>query len=563
MSKFIPSLYQSNIFDWIRTGTGSACVKAVAGSGKTTTVIRGVQYFPPLFSVQLVAFNKDIVIEMEGRLKKLEEEIGRRLSNVRISTFHSLGFSALRSRFKPRNFTVDDRKLKKLMPEACGYSDMLEDMYSAFCAKLVGFAKGAGIGVLVEDQREVWQDLIDHYGLYLDDERATEEQAIEIARELLKCSIEAGMLPNVKDSPGQMRMTIDYADMLYLPILWKLRLWQNDVLIIDEAQDTNRVRRELAKRALRTDGRLMAVGDPRQAIYGFTGASHDAMDLIQSEFKCIELPLTVSYRCGKSIIARAQKLVPYLEAFEGAPDGEVIAMDCFTAAKVLKPTDAVLCRMTAPLVGFAFDLIKHGIGCRVLGRDIGAGLISLIKKRDAETIDELVVALEEYRDAEVAKFMKQDREEAAEGVKDRVECVLAVIEELIAKERTIATLIERLQNLFSDETGTGLLTLSTIHKAKGKEWDSVAILSPDLMPCRWAKQEWEQVQEQNLMYVAWTRAKTALIDLTDTRIVERKPPQASLSGSVLPVSVAVPAANDQFLVDELPAFLDRRLGARG
>lgn len=551
MSVFAPSTYQSAIFDWIRTGSGSAIVKAVAGSGKTTTVIRGVQYFSPSFEVQLVAFNKDIVTEMEVRLKKLEEEIGRRLHNVRISTFHSLGFSALRGRFKPRRHTVDDRKLSKLMPEACGYSGMLEDLYGAFCCKLVGLAKGEGVGILVADEPEIWQALIDHHGLCLDDERATEDRAISIARDLLRHSVEAALMPKPTDSPQQMRMTIDYSDMLYLPILWNLRFWPNDALIIDEAQDTNRVRREIAKRALRANGRLMAVGDPRQGIYGFTGASHDALDQIKATFSCVELPLTVSYRCARSIIARAQKLVPYLEAFEGAQHGEIVHLSCAQAVQRLKPSDVILCRMTGPLVSFAFDLIRHGIGCRVLGRDIGTGLIKLIKGRDADTIPQLELALEKFRDEEVAKFIKKGREEAAAGVQDRVNCILAVIEEMPEKDRTVGTLIARLESLFDDDAGRGLLTLSTIHKAKGKEWDSVAILQPNLMPCQWAKQEWQQLQELNIMYVAWTRAKNLLIDLTDTRIVDRR----AKAEPMLILPLPLPTKDG---LPELPAFLDRR-----
>jgi DNA helicase II / ATP-dependent DNA helicase PcrA len=552
--KFQPSKYQSAIFDWIRRGTGSAIVKAVAGSGKTTTVIRGVEYFPRTAEVQLVAFNRDIVTEMEIRLRALEEEIGRNLPNVRVSTFHSLGFSALRSRLKPRRFTVDDRKLGKLVPKACGYNEVLVDLYTAFVTKLVGYAKGEGIGVLVDDKPESWKALIDHHGLYLDDKRATEEQAIEIARDLLRCSNEHAGRPQEYNGRSDLSFTIDYADMLYLPLLWQVNLWCNDVLIIDEAQDTNRVRREIAKRALGPDGRLMAVGDPCQSIYGFTGATPDAMDRIQSEFGCIELPLTVSYRCAKSIINRAQAIVPYLEAFEGSPEGDVMTLDCATAVNYLQPTDAVLCRMTAPLVGFAFDLIRHGIGCRVLGRDIGAGLISLIKKRDAVTVDELVEALEIYRDEEVAKCLRQDREEKAAGIKDRVDCVLTVIDELPRKERTIEALVGRLTSLFDDDDGAGLLTLSTIHKAKGKEWDSVAILAPELMPCKWARQEWEHVQERNLMYVAWTRAKSALIDLDDDRIGERKPVRI-MSPLPPPPSTVI---DDEFLERDLPPFLDRR-----
>src|SRR5206468_3822369 len=150
---------------------------------------------------------------------------------------------------------------------------------------------------------------------------------------------------------------------------------------IDEAQDTNPARRALAKLALKPGGRLIAVGDPMQAIYGFTGASHDAMDLIAAEFDTVELPLSVSYRCARTIIGMAQTIVPYLEAAPNAPDGAVSRLPLKTALNALKPSDAVLCRQTAPLVSLAFKLIAAGRGCIILGREIAKGLTNLIDKQ--------------------------------------------------------------------------------------------------------------------------------------------------------------------------------------
>ena len=54
------------------------------------------------------------------------------------------------------------------------------------------------------------------------------------------------------------------------------------------------------------------------------------------------------------------------------------------------------------------------------------------------------------------------------------------------------------------------LTLSTCHKAKGREWQRVAILEPELMPSKWARQDWQYQQEQNLIYVAYTRTQSEL-----------------------------------------------------
>jgi hypothetical protein len=40
---FVPSLQQQSFFDWINTGSGSCVLEAVAGSGKTTTLIEALK----------------------------------------------------------------------------------------------------------------------------------------------------------------------------------------------------------------------------------------------------------------------------------------------------------------------------------------------------------------------------------------------------------------------------------------------------------------------------------------------------------------------------------------
>jgi superfamily I DNA/RNA helicase len=80
----------------------------------------------------------------------------------------------------------------------------------------------------------------------------------------------------------------------------------------------------------------------------------------------------------------------------------------------------------------------------------------------------------------------------------------------ISDRLTILALKTELAQLFEDQD-RGVLTLSTIHKAKGREWPTVAILQPELMPSGWATKDWEQQQETNLKYVAITRARERLI----------------------------------------------------
>lgn len=520
MSAFTPSPYQQALFDFIATGTGSAIVKAVAGSGKTTSVIKCLPFIPDGAAVHLFAFNTTIAKELNNRIDALRQETGRPFAGVRASTFHSAGYGVLRYYLTRQGVTTQDPDSNKLRNLCRAWvedrvaqvaPDLRENerliaqadmaMYGSFICKLVGLARGEGIGALVGNDDWRWMDLISHHDLSFDVAGADEGTAIRMAQELL-----------IRSNKAALAGHIDFDDQLYLPLLWRLRLRQNDYVFVDEAQDTNPVRRAICKLCLRPGGRLIAVGDPMQAIYGFTGASADALALIAKEFACKELPLTVSYRCSKAVVALAQTIVPYINSAPGAEDGKVEALSMCDTLKALTAQDAILCRNTAPLVKLAFQLIAGGRACTILGRDIGKGLVDLIEKQRARGVDALMTKLNDYQVKEVAKFTAKGEEQKAESLVDRIDCIRTVAESLPVTERTVPALVNKINGLFSDATG-GILTLATVHRAKGKEWPSVAILEPNLMPSRWARQDWQQEQERNLQYVAWTRAKAHLIEI--------------------------------------------------
>jgi superfamily I DNA/RNA helicase len=503
------SPYQAAVFDHFRYGHGSRIIKAVAGAGKTTTIKNAVRHLYPRLSVQLIAFNVEATDQLKAAIAELEERDGRPFKNVRANSYNSLGMRAvLRYLNLPREqIRVESDKCRRLLKERLGETPEAAEtlrMYSAFACRLVGLAKGEGIGCLRPDVESDWYSLVDHHGLYLDSREATVEMGIEIARRLLGWSCEAAR-----------EGWLDFDDQLYLVILWKLRLWQNDVVIVDEAQDTNPVQRALLHLVLKNGGRLYAVGDDKQAIYGFRGASTDAMAAIAREFSAQPLPLTVSYRCSRAVVERAKTWMPDIESHDAAPEGEVMDdAPLHAALNLVGPQDAILCRQTAPLVSVAYGLLARGRACRILGREIGEGLVNLIEQQRARGIDRLIEKLEEWRDREMARFTAKGQEQRAEAVADRVDCILVIAEALPETERTVPALVRRIQGMFEDAKKgevQSVLTLATIHKAKGKEWDNVLVLRPDLMPSRAARQEWQQEEENNLMGVAATRAKLNLI----------------------------------------------------
>src|SRR5260370_5986739 len=111
---------------------------------------------------------------------------------------------------------------------------------------------------------------------------------------------------------------------------------------------------------------MIAVGDRHQAIYGFTGADADSLDLIAKDFSCSRLPLTITYRCPKTVVNFAHKWVGHITAAETAPAGSVstVKMADFMKRKDLTDGSAVLCRVTKSLVFPAFHLIHARVPCR-------------------------------------------------------------------------------------------------------------------------------------------------------------------------------------------------------
>jgi len=493
---------QEAVFSWATTGHGSAIVEAVAGSGKTTTLVELVRRVAgPGRSLAFVAYNKAIAAEITTRVAGLP--------GVRASTFHALGYGAW-MKANP-GCRIEDRKVKNLLATpALG----VPEPYHEFVAELVSLAKGHALGVLSPlDSLDAWYALVEHHELeeLLSDTSPTDAtlgavvgSGIQYAQSVLKASI------------AQDPTVIDYDDMLYAPLIHNLRMWENDWVLVDEAQDTNPARRALARKILKRNGRLVAVGDPHQAIYGFTGADADALDRIQREFACTRLPLTVTYRCPKAVVALARTWVSHIEAHASAPEGTVSSTTLpeFTAhPDRLVPADAILCRNTKPLVELAFALIRRGVACHVEGKDIGRGLAALATKWKMKAAAPMIERLLAWRENEVTRLNAKGQEQKADSLSDRVD-TLAVIAE---GKTTVLEILSAIERLFGDTkagTPSKTVTLATIHKAKGREWDRVYLLGRNLyMPSKFARQEWQLGQEANLAYVAVTRAKATLIDI--------------------------------------------------
>lgn len=492
---------QEDIMDWVDNAEGSAFVEAVAGAGKTTVLVEACTRIKG--TVSLCAFNKKIATEIADRLPQESY-------NIHARTFHAFGNQTWKN-YAGRGVRLDDAGKRATMIEECHVTDT----YAGAVTKLVSLAKNSAVGLLWEpEDTEKWLQLMRHHDLDAEFEKDAEiETAIKMAQRGIKWSREEGM------------MMIDFDDMIWLPTTTKgVRFYKKDWVLVDEAQDTNAVRRVLAAKLLKPGGRMLWVGDRNQAIYGFTGADADAVDQIIKEYRCTDLPLTITYRCPKSVVKTARQWVSHIQAHESAPEGKVqeigtAAFDDYYCNKskreVLTSKDAVLCRNTRPLVSLAFSLLRRGIACHVEGRDIGKNLINLATKwKRVTTTVQLCENLEAYLQRETTKLLARGKDEyTIDALTDKVETLISLTDGV----ETIKALVEKIDKMFKDTNGKpATVTLSTVHKAKGREWDRVFIIKFDtLMPSRYAKKDWQRQQETNLMYVAATRAKKELFFQVD------------------------------------------------
>lgn len=510
---------------WVRKKRGSLNLVARAGTGKTFTIINGIIRTiydeQPRASVAVMAYNKSAGDELG---QKLTQAGMTNWKQVQSGTVHSFGFKFFR-RIAPK-VRVDGKKVLHIIDGIIGAHPEGADNHplshiGKAVAKCVSLAKQNAFGFLHQiDDLGAWYDMTENFDM---DEDMSDGYEI---RDLIEWSIKV-----YRASVAQDFEVIDFDDMVIAPLIHKASIWAYDYVIMDEAQDTNPARRALAFAMLKPKyGRFVAVGDDRQAIYAFTGANSDSLDIIAREMNSETLKLTETRRCPKAVVALAKKLVPDYLALDDAPDGIVRTIDYarpddtkqnvkyWYEGEDLKAGDAILCRNTKPLIEEAYSLIKAGIGCVVEGRDIGAGLIALATRwARVKTLTALTIKLADYLDRERTKLMAKGKEDKVAAVEDRVGCLSVIIDSVRSKGGTdIDDVVRAINQLFGDTSEGDVKTviLCTIHRSKGREWKRVFHLGRvKYLPSLYARKPEQLRQEENLEYVAFTRTMEEYVDI--------------------------------------------------
>ena len=489
------SAFQQDIFSKVADASfGSFTVSAVPGSGKTTTIVECANRESGKgLSILFLAFNKSIVSELRNRLPM----------DIDCKTLHSHGFRALMRATKGGRINCDEKKWTNYLRDNLSIlssmtfgpdDDIRKANFLSNCANLLDKCR---VNLVKTGETRKIESLAEHFG-------------IDIFGD------EVAVVNTILASAYKVDYTCDFTDMITTSVFsCKRYIPRYDLIFVDEAQDLNKAEQELLLASLNPNGRFVAVGDHRQAINGFAGADCDSFANLTRIANNHELPLSVCYRCGRTIVDLAKTINPTIQAFDNASEGEVRHTTRFDG---LTAGDMILCRKSAPLVGLCLKLIANGISANVKGRDICEGLKNLVNKTKARTIAKLLEKLDHEielaRNRAERKGMDAETASFVVALEDKVACI-----EIIAGTcSNVAEVLAKLDSLFADNVAGNVVTLSTVHKAKGLESDNVWIVVPNKLPLRFkGQQDWEIEQETNLCYVAYTRAKKVLtfVDLDE------------------------------------------------
>lgn len=538
---------QKKIFEFVETGSGNGIIDAVAGAGKTTTLMGCVMHIHDLKDVIYCAFNTSIRKELQKKFKDAK-------INVEVSTIHALGFLMLRA---TRNYILDDYKYNHIIKEPKFFETLVPDI-----DKILGYHSHPSVAELrrLEDRRdsldwadknalnegqqyvgkiimrlldinqkyrctleldsvECYDSMIRHFGIIPHWEQGYTTYPDEVAayfnlhQKLLKEGNSMAISHGI----------IDFTDQLYLPYYMHLTPKKKyGFVFVDECQDLSKAQVKVVEKYLREDGRLLAVGDPYQAIYGFAGADCQSFERVKQSFNCTVLGLTDCFRCPQDVITLAQSLRADIKGFKDYP-GKLYKIPSREVIVNIKEGDLVICRSRRPLRDLALKLINKDFKVKIHPDELQEFMGDYKRNFTPQELrkvlnDEIIDAFFDHAKERNRKRITKENQNADAIIrkiliKEEVTTMEATLDFLKKKYfdwhlNTLENILKRLKLMLSNPSEDAI-KISTIHRAKGLENDRVFILEYDKLPPP-RDLEWENIQERNLHYVAVTRPKEEL-----------------------------------------------------
>lgn len=448
-------------------------IKALAGTGKTST-LRLIAEALPEKSIQYVAFNKSIVTDATGSFPR----------NVVCSTAHALAMQAIGKNYRhrldaPRMRPTDLAKALGLTPLRLSVDGKDKTLAAGF---LAGLVKRAVENFCQTADREIGQQHVPYVdGIdqpYSDDRRGFYNNG------KVRDHVGPALLAYWRDV-ARKDGTLPFSHGCYLK-LWQLSdpTINADVILYDEAQDANPCMLSIVAQQA-GKAQLIYVGDDYQQIYAWNGAVN-ALGSVHGEVAY----LTQSFRFGDEVARAANHVLSMLGA-------EVTVKGTPTLPSVvgtIEQPKVILCRTNAVATREALTALKNGRSVALVGgaKDIvwfAEAAESLMAKGFCSHPD--LSAFDSW--GEVNAYVTDDPSGSD------LKLMVDLVNDFGARE-----LIEGLSRCTDEKRAD--LVISTAHKAKGREWDEVALAGDFPDPDKREPSD----EELRLLYVAVTRAKLML-----------------------------------------------------
>jgi DNA helicase II / ATP-dependent DNA helicase PcrA len=470
-----PTDEQVAIVEFAKNSTQNLMIRALAGAAKTTTLKLIARALPEVRMLCL-AFGVKIAKEMADRLPP----------NCQARTLNSLGHVTWSETIGKR-LVVDTKKSFNLLASAIKELPKREqlDARDQFADTLRIITQGKRLGYIPTGRFPHAKRIYDDQRFFDSLDEAPTSLQERLVRDVTSRSIEYGQA-------GQ----IDYDDQILLPTVFPTMFDAFPHVLIDEAQDLSELN-HATLRKLVGRRRLTAVGDDCQSIYGFRGAHHESMDRLSETFQMECLGLSISFRCPQAVVRAARWRAPHMRWRADAPEGSVRSLDQWSCEDI--PDDAcIICRNNAPLFALAMKFLRHGRYCTIAGNDIGKGMLRIMAKFGPELMpqDEVFDAINNWLSAKLSRSRDDVK------VFDLAACMRV----FASNGKDLRDACTYAEHIFKQR---GPVILTTAHKAKGLEFDQVFILDKHLIRVR-DTNPIARRQEENLFYVAQTRAKQSL-----------------------------------------------------
>ncbi len=492
----------------IINSTGNIKINAVAGSGKTTTIVEYAKTRPQNSKILYIAFNKSVKLEA---IKKFESA---GLKNVKVETAHSLAYKHIifKYAYKVRlqgykiNEIAELLKIKGNLPAGqAGAEKHTEYIVANHIRKFITY--------FCNSDKQNIQDLN-----YLD--VVTDHNAKTFARVNYKYIESQTALLLSKMDKGEIEITHDF----YIKKFQLSRPHLNyDYILFDEGQDASPAMLDIF---IKQKATKVIVGDTHQQIYSWRFAVNALEKVNFNTFN-----LSTSFRFGEDIAKLAMEILQFKKQTDNQSLISIIGKGSSNESK----TKATIARTNLGLLLKAIEYVKEKKNLKQIYfegninsytyADDGASLydvLNLYNGKHSQIKDQLIRSMKNLDELE--DYIDKT-EDAQLGM------MLEIVKEYGNEIPSIIKAIKD-KHVKNDEKENAEMVFSTVHRCKGMEYDSIQLANDFISQKKLEKLKSNSQmgessisklnEEINLLYVAITRTKNSIY-IPETLVPENFP----------------------------------------